>query len=68
MKRFAIKEYISVHGTPIETIKGYNIIGEVDTRDIYYCGDSWAVVARCGVDEETEYFSSLSAARDYANQ
>lgn len=63
-----MQERISIHGTPVETIRGYNIVGDPTCVDIYYCGDMWAVVAKCEHEEETEYFTSLSAARDYAHQ
>jgi len=67
-KHYTLKEHNYAHGIPVETVRGYNIIGEPDCRDIYYCGDMWAVVSRCEDEEDTEYFTSLASARDYANQ
>jgi hypothetical protein len=70
-KHYAIKESISVHGTPVESFWSTSLTGEPVESNIYYIGDMWEVVTRCqGFEGDeiatSEYFSSLSAARDYA--
>jgi len=67
-KHYTLKEHNYAHGIPVETVRGYNIIREPFENAIYYVGDMWQVVARCEDYEETEYFTSLASARDYANQ
>jgi hypothetical protein len=72
-KHYAIKESIHIESgsSPVFSCWTQTITGEPIESNIYYVGDMYEVVSRCGDYEEnetvfSEYFTSLASAIDYA--